>query len=157
MRVDNRYREEQCGCGLAHAENAAASRCHMHGERVILWVNFLWIGMQKLSSGCMNLCVWACDILKSKGQGAIGYRERVKCHRLRGALRYKEDCRTKSLSMLRKTVHAVCHDIWKCRRQRNACTMKADLQMMLMLMIRYIIFIYSLFACDCVWQKLLCD
>ena len=48
--------------------------------------------MQKLSNGCMNLCVWACDTLKSKGQGAIGYRERVKCHRLRGALLYHREC-----------------------------------------------------------------
>ena len=85
----------------------------------------------------MNLCVWACDILKSKGQGAIGYRERVKCHRLRGALLCKQDHQIKSLSVLGKTLHVVCHDIWKCRRQRNACTMRADLPMMLMLMIRY--------------------
>ena len=63
--------------------------------------------MQKLNNGCMNLCVWACGILKSKGHGAIGYRERVKYHRLRGALRCKQYHRKKSLSVLGKTLHAV--------------------------------------------------
>ena len=70
--------------------------------------------MQKLSNGCMNLCVWACGIPKSKGQGAIGYRERVKCHRLRGALLCKQDHLTKSL---------------KCARKDSACCLSQYLEM----------------------------